>query len=282
MAHPAPFVPLSLPRIDTRPDVNARARERFALDALVVSGERDRAKSRVMGPGALSLLIHAVVIAAIIVLPLVFGEDVLPATTEAVRAFFAQPPEVALPPPPPPPPPAGVRAAVRPAPAAPRPPVEAKFTAPIEVPDTVQPEPASIDLGIEGGVPGGVEGGVPGGVVGGVVGGLPLAPPPSTMGRAPVRVGGQIRAPKLVTRVEPKYPEIALAARTSALLILEATVGTDGRVTDVKVLRGHPLFDEAAVDAVRQWRYQPLLLNGIPVHFVVTVTLQFNIRIQEQ
>ena len=54
-------------------------------------------------------------------------------------------------------------------------------------------------------------------------------------------------------------------------------MGTDGRVQEVKVLRGHPLFDEAALAAVRQWRYQPLLLNGIPMPFVATVTVQFNI-----
>jgi len=60
-------------------------------------------------------------------------------------------------------------------------------------------------------------------------------------------------------------------------VILEATVGTDGRVQDVKVLRGHTLFDPSAIDAVRQWRYQPLLLNGIPVPFIATVTVQFNL-----
>jgi protein TonB len=104
-----------------------------------------------------------------------------------------------------------------------------------------------------------------------------MPPPTTTAARAPVRVGGVIRAPKLINRVEPKYPDIALAARTSALLIVEATVGTDGRVSEVKVLRGHPLFDEAAIEAVKQWRYQPLLLNGITVPFIATVTLQFNI-----
>ena len=63
----------------------------------------------------------------------------------------------------------------------------------------------------------------------------------------------------------PAYRAIAVSARTSALLLLEATVGADGRVQEVKVLRGQPLFDQAAVDAVKQWRYQPLLLNGVRV-----------------
>jgi protein TonB len=157
----------------------------------------------------------------------------------------------------------------------PQPSREAKFVAPIDVPDTIQPE-ESIDLGVEGGVPGGVEGGVPGGVVGGVVGGLPtdVAPPPEAK---PIRVGGMVQAPKLVTRVDPAYPELARVARTTALLVLEATVGPDGRVRDVTIIRGQPIFNEAAVAAVKQWRYQPLLLNGVPVPFIVTVTLNFHI-----
>lgn len=271
MAHATPFVTLPDPRRTSRPA------PRFELDSsLVVSGPREHRASHSLRPGVFSLAIHALVVAAIIVLPLVVGEDFLPAPSDAVRAFFVPPPDVALPPPPPPPPPAGARAVKPVTPAAPRPAETAKFTAPIDVPDTIQPEESSPDFGVEGGVPGGVEGGVPGGVVGGVVGGLPTAAPPPAVVK-PVRVGGMIRAPKLVNRVNPVYPEIARAARTTAVLILEAIVGPDGRVTDVKVLRGQPLFDEAAVAAVKQWRYQPLLLNGVPVPFIVTVTLNFNL-----
>jgi len=269
MAHVAPFIS-SLP---VRRQMSRRVEPRFALDSLVFSGTREHRASRALGSGAFSLAVHVIVVAAIIVLPLVVGESVLPATSEAVRAFFVPPPDVALPPPPPPPPPAGARA-LKPAPAAPRPTEAAKFVAPIEVPELVQPE-ESLDLGVEGGVPGGVEGGVPGGVLGGIVGGLPEAPPPAAA--PPVRVGGIIRTPKLLNRVTPAYPELARAARTSTTLILEAIVGVDGRVQSVKVLRGHPLFDQAAGDAVKQWRYQPLLLNGVPVPFIVSVTLNFNL-----
>jgi protein TonB len=222
-----------------------------------------------------SLAIHAIVIAAIIVLPLVVGEDVLPATSDAVRAFFVPPAEVALPPPPPPPPAAGARA-LKPAPVAPRPAEAARFVAPIEVPELVAPE-ESIDLGVEGGVPGGVEGGVPGGVIGGIVGGLPEAPPPAAAAVRPVRVGGMIRTPKLLNLVKPEYPPLALAARIKAMVVLEAVVGTDGRVQTATVLYGQPLLNQAAIDAVMQWRYQPLLLNGVPMPFVVNVTLNFNL-----
>src|SRR5687767_11188705 len=131
MAHTAPFLSYPVPRRASR-----REEPRFELGSLVFSGPREHRRSRVMGPGAFSLALHAVVVAAIIVLPLVVGEDVLPAASDAVRAFFVPPAEVALPPPPPPPPPAGARA-LKPAPAAPRPTEQAKFVAPIEVPELV-------------------------------------------------------------------------------------------------------------------------------------------------
>jgi protein TonB len=123
-------------------------------------------------------------------------------------------------------------------------------------------------------VPGGVEGGVPGGVVGGIVGGLPQASPPP---RPRVRIGGSLIAPKLLKKVAPAYPELARQARVSGVVIMEAIVGVDGRVQSVKVLRGHPILDPSALEAVRQWRYQPLLLNGIPTEFILTVTLVFNL-----
>jgi protein TonB len=219
-----------------------------------------------------SLVVHAALLAAIIILPLL-AYDYLPAPGEAIRAFFVAPPEVAPPPPPPPPPPAGVRVKTR-TPVAPQPVEPKAFVAPIEVPAAVVPEVALDTGGIEGGVAGGVEGGVPGGVVGGIVGGLPAeAPPPPKV----VRIGGQIIAPKLLNKVTPEYPELAKAARLQAVVILEAWVGLDGRVKSVKVLRGAPLFDEPALAAVQQWRYKPLLLNGQPSEFVLTVTLQFHI-----
>ena len=146
------------------------------------------------------------------------------------------------------------------------------FTAPVEVPDQVKPD-QGIDLGVEGGVPGGVEGGVPGGVVGGVVGGLPDAPPPVQA----VRVGGNIKEPKKVKDVKPVYPDIAKQARVQGLVILECTISPQGKVTDVKVLRGLPLLDAAAEDAVKQWIYTPTLLNGVPVPVIMTVTVNFRL-----
>jgi protein TonB len=221
-----------------------------------------------------SMLLHGLLVVAVAVLPLLFY-DALP-SQDALRAFFVAPLEMAPPPPPPPPPPAGVRSLAK---AAPKVQAQAPqgFVAPIDVPELIRPD-ESLDLGVEGGVPGGVEGGVPGGVVGAIVTGLPqeAPPPPERI----VRVGGQIKEPKKIRNVAPVYPDLAVQSRVSAIVILEAEVDVRGQVRAVKVLRGHPLFDDAAVAAVRQWRYQPLLLNGEPTAFLVTVTITFNLQQQ--
>jgi protein TonB len=219
----------------------------------------------------ISLLLHSLLVVAVLIVPLLYY-DALP-SQEALKAFFVQPLEVA-PPPPPPPPPSASRAVARPAPK-----IEVQqpsgFVAPIDVPNEIKPEEA-LDLGVDGGVAGGVEGGVPGGVIGGVVGGLPSGapPPPARV----VRIGGQIAQPRIIRKVEPVFPDLAVQSRISALVILEAEVDVRGHVKNVKVLRGHPLFDEAAMQAVKQWRYQPLLLNGEPTGFILTVTVNFNLR----
>jgi periplasmic protein TonB len=98
------------------------------------------------------------------------------------------------------------------------------------------------------------------------------------LGNDPVRVGGHIQAPRKMRHADPVYPELAKQARVAATVILECVIGRDGRVQRVTVLRGHPLFDAAAVDAVRQWTYHPTRLNGIPVEIVMTVTVRFTPR----
>lgn len=96
-------------------------------------------------------------------------------------------------------------------------------------------------------------------------------------GAAPVRVGSGIRTPIKVRDVKPVYPPDAQAARVSGIVIAEITVGTDGTVTDARVLRGNPLLNDAALEAVKQWQYSPTLLNGVPVPIIMTVTVQFRI-----
>ena len=149
--------------------------------------------------------------------------------------------------------------------------------APVQAPSEIKPE-TGLNTGLEGGVTGGVEGGVPGGVVGGVVGGLPDAPPPPPPPQAPVRVGGNIKPPTKTRDIKPIYPAIAQSARVQGVVIIEATIGPDGKVKDAKVLRSIPLLDQAALDAVKQWEFTPTLLNGVPVPVIMTVTVNFTLQ----
>lgn len=150
----------------------------------------------------------------------------------------------------------------------------------VDTPQT-QPAPeAEREPGNAGTMPVGVEGGVPGGVVGGVDGGvLGEEKGPGRDQRPPkaVRVGGQIKEPKKLKSVLPVYPAIAKQARVQGIVILECTIGPDGRVVEVRVLRGIPLLDHAAIDAVKQWIYTPTLLNGVPVPVIMTVTVNFRL-----
>jgi protein TonB len=92
---------------------------------------------------------------------------------------------------------------------------------------------------------------------------------------APVRVGGPIKPPKQLKRVDPEYPSMARSARLEGIVILETTIGADGKVADVRVLRSIPLLDTAAMDAVRQWAYEPTFVNGVAVPVIMTVTVRF-------
>lgn len=215
---------------------------------------------------ALSMLVHVVVVGALIIVPLLYVSSDLPKPNDIIAVFSA--PAPAPVPPPPPPPPA----------AAPQPrsvgTTGQQNLAPVAPPNEITQAPDPPPPNPEQGVPGGVPGGIAGGVAGGVVGGIPEAPP----GGAPVRVGGRIAAPDLTHRVEPKYPAIAQNSHVGGTVVLEATVDTSGRVQSVRVLRGVPLLNDSAVEAVRQWRYSPLRLNGTPTPFILTVTVTFQLQ----
>jgi protein TonB len=222
----------------------------------------------------LSVATHVAVLGGIAWVVLFSVSETLP-QVPTIMAFVAEAP---VPSPPPPPPPPAAKAA-KPAPVSkPVPTTGPTFTVPTEIPVGIQPE-SGIDLSDEGGVVGGVEGGIPGGVLGGILGGMvEEAPPPPPPPAKPKRVGGELQAPALIHRVEPDYPGVAVAAKVSGTVILEATVNESGTVTDVHVLRSILLLDQAAIKAVKQWRYQPLVLNGQPVPFILVVTVTFSLR----
>ncbi len=106
-----------------------------------------------------------------------------------------------------------------------------------------------------------------------------VAVPVSAMAQqsAGVRVGGQVQAPERISYVPPVYPEIAKAARVSGIVIAEAVVAPDGTVSEARIIRSIALLDEAALTAVRQWRYTPTSLNGRPVPVIMTVTVAFRL-----
>jgi TonB family protein len=97
-------------------------------------------------------------------------------------------------------------------------------------------------------------------------------------GRAPVRVGGTIQAPQRTNEVRAAYPAEALDQKIEGVSVIEVVIDCTGAVSDAQVLRGNPVLNAAALDAVRQWRYRPTLLNGVPVPVVMTVTVSFTLR----
>jgi protein TonB len=245
---------------------------------LISAGGRHPFHDRSVAPQAISILVHGTVLSAAILVPLLATSDKLP-VVPTMMAFVASP----VAPPPPPPPPLR-KAAARAPEAKPVPTTNANpNAAPIDAPSEIRPEPlvpGSAAFGVEGGIEGGIEGGTLGGIVGGLVDAPPPPPPPPAPPEPvkPVRIGGQISTPELLRRVEPVYPDIAVVAKVQGIVILEAVVATDGTVESVKVLRPVKFLDSAAIDAVKQWRYKPLILNGIPTPFVLTVTLTFSIK----
>ena len=231
----------------------------------------------------LSTFVQLFLIGVFIILPMIYF-DVLPAAT--LTSFLVAPP----PPPPPPPPPA----------AAPPPKVvkviprqfdAGKLLTPKSIPKEIAqikedelPPPSSGVGGVVGGVAGGMTGGAVGGVLGGIIGGVPAAAPPPPPPPAPkavvpqrIRVGGNVQAANLINGPKPNYPPLAKQARISGTVELSAVIGKDGRVQDLKVIKGHPLLVQSALDAVKNWVYRPTLLNGEPVEVSTTIDVNFTL-----
>ena len=249
----------------------------------LISGNAERPlRERSVASKVVALVAHVVFIAAVVTMMLVQVAGQLP-ELRTMSAFVV---EAVPPPPPPPPPPPAAPAASPTAPAKPVP-TTGLVAAPLAAPSVIVPERLIARDESVAGVLGGVEGGVPGGISGGIVGGIvsaaPPPPPPPPLPapapKAPVRIGGQVTAPALLHRVEPVYPDVAAFAHLSGMVILEAVVDTEGCVESVRILRSrHLLLDKAAQDALLQWRYSPLILNGVPSSFVLTVTFNFSVQ----
>lgn len=213
----------------------------------------------------LSIGVHVVVIAAVIIVPLFADADLPEPARPAGLAYV----DVALPPPPPPPSPAPPR------PAGPQPSVSPN-KAPLEAPAEIVAEKPTQSTGSTEEVTGGVPWGVPGGIA------LDLPPqefvPPPPPQPKTVRPGGDIQVPRKVHDVRPVYPSFAQQVRREGTVVIEALIGEDGRIRQARVLQSVPLLDEAALAAVRQWVFTPTLLNGQPVSVAMTVTVDFRLR----
>ena len=151
--------------------------------------------------------------------------------------------------------------------------------APLEAPQSIATEPLDVfdvpPTDAVGTIPG-----APGDVPGALLGPRPSEPAPRVTAphpQPPVRPGGIVRPPQKVHHVGPEYPAIARSAGVSGVVILEALIREDGSVSEVKVLRSVRLLDASAVEAVRQWRFTPTLLNGVPVQVIMTVTVSFTL-----
>jgi protein TonB len=206
-----------------------------------------------------SLMSHAAIVLALVLIPILAPSAMPLPECMCIPTFMATPD----PPKPPPAPPKHTDEK-------PTPPVD--NGAPIKPPDGITPEPERITEPV--GTPIDI-------ILGGIETGPPEAPPVKIDKPAPdlpIRVGGLIRPPVKLAGQQPVYPPIAQSARVQGVVIIEATIGTDGHVMNAKLLRSIPLLDQAALDAVRTWSYSPTLLNGIPVAVIMTVTVQFSLQ----
>ena len=219
--------------------------------------------------------VHVVILAALLILPLYFTTGL---NFQKINLTYLAP----LPPlAPPPPAPMAASAAARPARVTRvRVYTPGKLTAPTFIPKAIvatQGSAAPLDEALVG-VPGGVTGGVPGGQVGGVLGGvLNGVPPPLAEGpKVPVRVGGNVRPPRLLFGPDPDYPVLARQARVSGVVVIEAIIDEHGKVTGMRTISGQPMLIPAALSAVSKRRYEPTILDGQPTPIDLRVEINFS------
>ena len=229
--------------------------------------------------------VHFAILAALLILPLYFtaGLDF----QKLNLTFLAAPAMPAAPPPPP----MAASASPRPARVAPvRVITPGKLTAPSFIPKTVATGPSGAGdapdealMGVAGGVPGGIPGGQVGGVLGGVLGGAlkgvaPPALPVAAGPKVPVRVGGDVKPPRLLYGPDPVYPILAKQAHLSGVVVIEAVIDEHGTVTGMRVISGHPILIPSALTAVSKRKYEPTVLDGepTPIDLRVEVTFSFS------
>jgi protein TonB len=238
-------------------------------DSLIESG--NKLKTKRFGTTILSFALQVFLLFVLILIPLIYT-DALP--KQQLMTFLVAPPP---PPPPPPPPAAAPIKVVKIASEL----VNGQLRTPTKIPQKVQmikEEEAPPDLGA-GGVPGGVPGGIPGGSAGGVIGGIisqTVAIPKQVIPQR-VRVSQGVSNGLLIRKVQPTYPPLARQARIQGQVVLHAEISKEGTIQNLQLISGHAMLAPAAIEAVKQWRYKPYLLNGEPVAVETEVIVNFSL-----
>lgn len=223
---------------------------------------------------ALSVIVQAGIVIVLILIPLIYTEA-LP--KQMLTTFLVAP----APPPPPPPPAAAVQRIVKPVARLIH---NGQMMAPTVIPKKVsmikeeELPPDVGNVGVVGGVQGGIAGGSAGGVLGGIIGGVGSnLPPPPKAGPSRIRVGGNVQQASLIRQVQPSYPPLAKAAHVSGTVVLHAIISKDGTIQQLEYVSGPAMLMNSALDAVRQWRYKPTMLNGEPVEVDTQITVVFTL-----
>ncbi|MGO9125980.1 MAG: energy transducer TonB [Terriglobales bacterium] len=240
-------------------------------DSLIESGGRLTTKRGLTT--TLSFVFQMVLVGILVLIPLLFTEA-LPKTQ--LMTFLVAPP----PPPPPPPPPA---AAIKVVKQIQTDIVNGQLRTPTKIPEKVQmikedeaPPPVMSASGVVGGVPGGVPGGQMGGVIGGIINSTPVAVPRVATPQR-IRVSQGVTQGMILRKVQPAYPPLARQARIQGPVVLQAEIGKDGSIQNLRLISGHPMLAPAAIEAIKQWKYKPYILNGEPVEVETTITFNFTL-----
>ena len=240
-------------------------------DSLIESG--GKLKTQRGRTSAVAFLLEVMIIGVMVLIPLIFTE----ALPKGQMMFLL----VAPPPPPPPPPPAAapvhvvkqIQSDI----------INGELRTPTKIPKKVlenlkedEAPPQMAVTGVVGGVPGGVPGGSMGGVIGSVLSSTPVAVPKiATPTR--VRVSSGVSTGLLIRKVPPTYPPLARQARIQGVVILQAQISKEGNIQNLQLISGHPMLAPAAIEAVKQWKYKPYLLNGEPVEVDTQVQVNFTL-----
>jgi protein TonB len=235
-------------------------------DSLVVSGAESRPPNLWAALASAALL--SLLLLALVVIPL-FHTDTLP-NRETVTMLYMPPAAAA----------SNVTRLPAPTSTSRKTPTNLRIPTAVHKTQEAPSPPVDSAGGLAGGVPGGVVGGIPGGVLNGVLSNTGSAQAlVKTPAPAPkrVRVPAQVAEANLVHDVAPQYPPEAGRKRIQGTVVLMAVIDKDGTVRDVQVVSGLPVLAQAAIDAVKQWRYRPYLLNGTPVEVASHITINFTL-----